>query len=52
MFSAVQKFMDLLGSVHTSEVCKGNYEDKFISLPNIHDGFLMNQSSKLIHCSH
>ena len=40
--------MDLIDSVCTSEICKGNFEDKYTSLSTIHDGILMNHSSKLI----
>ena len=44
----VQILMDLLEVVHKSEVCKGNFEDKYTTLPNIYDGILMNQSSVLV----
>ena len=44
----VQTLVDLLEVVDKSEVCKGNFEDKYTTLPNIRDGILMNQSSKFI----
>jgi len=41
-----QRLIDLLAAVCKGEVCKGNFEEKYTSLPNIHNGVLMNQSSK------
>ena len=41
--------MNLIEAVHQSEICKGNYEDKYTSLPTIHGEVLMNQSSKLMY---
>ena len=48
MVIAAQRLVDLLEAVCKSEVCKGNFEEKYTSLPNIHDDVLMNQSSKFI----
>lgn len=44
------KLVDLLEVIHKSEVCKGNFEEKYTSLPNIRDGVLMNQTSKICCC--
>jgi len=44
----VHKLINLLEAVCHSDVCKGNFEEKFTSLPTIRDGVLMNQSSKLL----
>jgi len=35
-----QRLIDLLAAVCKGEVCKGNVEEKYTSLPNIHNGVL------------
>ena len=44
----VRGLIDLIEVVHKSETCKGNFDNKCTSLPTIHGGILMNQSSKLM----
>ena len=45
---SVCKVVHLLKILCTSEICEGNPDEKFLSLPNIHKNSLRNLSSKLL----
>ena len=45
----VQRLLDLTSFINNAYICKGNFEEKYSSLPNIRDGVLMDQTSR---CSH
>ena len=44
----VQKLLELTSVINSTFVCKGNFEEKYTSLPNIRDGALMDQSSEFL----
>jgi len=48
MFLAVSRVSDIINILYTSKVCEGNCDDTYLKLPNIHDGQLKDNSSKLL----
>ena len=42
----VSKVIELTNMLCTSEICEGNPDEKFLTLPNIHRNCLKNISSK------
>lgn len=45
LISLVAIFSKLIASISTSHVCKGNSDENFIGLPNIHRGVMKDVSS-------
>ena len=47
MFPVVSHVSNFINILHTSKVCEGNCDDAFLKLPNIQNGELRDNSSKL-----
>ena len=44
---SVTRLCQLVYVVNTSEICEGNFDEKYLQLPNIHNNVMKNHSSEL-----